>query len=158
MQSSSDHDTQPIWVSRLIGRDRPIASQPRLWPLMTFWASAAFFFAISSVLSAVRFMGILLDASESRPVLAMHHFAWLGAAVFLFFCSAMSLALALLILGRHASGLYGSLLFGLLLTLIAPLVGLLVPQPNYLGVICVGIIPAASVLYTLLNMEGFLKA
>lgn len=157
MPASSAHDTQPIRVPRLPGRDRPFTSQPQLWPLVTFWAGAAFFFGTSSVLSAVRFMGILLDASEGRPALALHHFAWLGAAVFLFFCSAMSLALALLIWGRRAGGLYGSLLFGLLLTLVAPLVGLLAPQPNYPSVICVGIIPAASVLYTLLNMEGFLN-
>jgi hypothetical protein len=125
---------------------------------VAFWAGSAFFFALSSILSAIRFIGILVGTDESGPVLATHYFAWLGAAVFLFFCSAMSLALALLMLGRRTSGLYGSLLLGLLLTLTAPLAGLLVPQPNYLGVICAGIIPAASVLYALLNLEIFSNA
>jgi len=155
MQVPSDRDTQPVRMARLPGRDRSVTSSSRLWPLVAFWAGSAFFFALVSVLSVIRFIGILVGTGESGPMLATYHFAWLGAAVFLFFCSAMSLALAVLVLGRRTSGLYGSLLLGLLLAWAAPLVGLLVPQPNYLGVICAGLIPAASVLYTLLNIESF---
>ncbi len=152
----SDHDTRLIPAPRPFVRPHSFISHPRLWPLVAFWVGTAFFFAMSSVLSAIRFMGILLGTDESWSTLATHHLAWLGAAVFLFACSVISLALALLVFGRHIGGLYGSLMFGLLLTLIIPLVGLLVPQPDYPGVICAALIPAASVLYALLNLDSFL--
>ncbi|MCS7261656.1 MAG: hypothetical protein NZ765_12920, partial [Anaerolineae bacterium] len=63
MRVPSDRgDTQPIRVARLFGLNRIVTSQPRLWPLVAFWAGATFFFAAVSVLSAVRFMGILMSA------------------------------------------------------------------------------------------------
>jgi len=157
MQAPSDHDTQPVLALRPFLRSHLATSQLRLWPLVAFWTGTALFFAISSVLSAIRFVEVLLDASVDWSTLAVHHLAWLGAAVFLFACSVISLALSLLVFGRHIGGLYGSLVFGLLLTLIAPLVGLLAPQSDYLGAICAGIIPAASVLYALLNLDSFLS-
>lgn len=157
IQTSSDHDTQPVLALRPFLHSHSVISQPRLWPLVAFWVGTALFFAISSVLSAIRFIEVLLDISANWPVPGAHHFAWLGATVFLFACSMISLALALLVFGKHISGLYGSLVFSLLLTLIIPLVGLLVPQPNYPGVVCAGLIPAASVLYTILNLDSFLS-
>ncbi|MGQ9501447.1 MAG: hypothetical protein ACUVSF_06085 [Anaerolineae bacterium] len=155
MRTPSDHDTRPIPAPRPFLRDRSFVSHPRLWPLVVFWAGTALFFAMSSMLSAIRFIGILLSADEIWPIFATHHLVWLGAALFLFVCSVISAALSLLVFGRRISGLCGSLVFGLLLTLLAPLAGLLVPQPDYLGVICAGLIPAASVLYTLLNLDSF---
>lgn|GEM_PF-2884875 len=155
MHTSTDRDTQPIPSLRPPLRHRSAVHYPHLWPMVAFWVGMALFFAISSVLSAIHFAEILVGVNLDWQMLAAHQMAWLGAAVFLFACSVISSALALLVFARHISGLYGSLLFGLLLTLIAPLIGLLVPQPNYLGAVCAGLVPAASVLYAILNMERF---
>jgi hypothetical protein len=126
-----------------------------VWPVVAFWVGAALLFAVGGGLNAVRFGDILLQARGNWQDLSAFQVAWLATALFFFACGIISISLALLLAARFAGGFYGSLLFGLLLTLLAPLVGLLTPEPDYFGALCAGLLPGAAVLFTLAGMPAF---
>jgi hypothetical protein len=59
-------------------------------------------------------------------------------------------------LARHRpGGYYGSLLLGLVLTLLGPVATLILEPPNYVATVFTGLMPAAAVLLTLLSATGF---
>ncbi len=124
------------------------------WAVVSFWAGAAMLFAVGGALHAVRFSEILMRARGEWSHLGPLQLAWLAAALFFFVCGLASVALCLLLAGKHSSGFYGSLLFGLLLTLLAPLSSLLAPQPDYFAAACAGLLPATIVLLTLAVLPG----
>lgn len=132
----------------MAGPARPVV----VWPIVAFWAGAAIQLAAGGVLNAVRFADILLRTRGGWPSLTTAQNAWFATAVLLIVCGIVSLALALLLAGRFASGFYASLLFGLLLTLLVPLTALLTPEPDYFRAVCGGLLPAALVLFTLANL------
>ena len=157
MQAPVDHDTQPsaAVLARMAPRPRPATHRVTLWPVVAFWVGAALLFAIGGGLNTVRFAEVLLRARGNWQDLSAFQLAWLATALFFFACGIISIALALLLAGRNAGGFYGSLLFGLLLTMLAPLVGLLTPEPDYFGALCAGLLPGAAVLFTLASLPGF---
>jgi hypothetical protein len=127
------------------------------WAVASFWAGAAILFAVGGALHLVRFSEMLLRARGQWSQLGLLQLAWLAAAIFLFVCGLTSVALCMLLAGSHGSGFYGSLLFGLLLTLLAPLSSLLVPQPDYFAAACAGLLPAGIVLLTLAVLPGLAR-
>jgi hypothetical protein len=56
---------------------------------------------------------------------------------------------------RQPAGYYGSLVFGLFLTLAGPSASLVLVPPNYLAAVFVGLMPAVAVLFTLASLTGF---
>ena len=159
VQARVNHDTQPSGTISAPPSPARSAATLRLtpWPVVAFWAGTAILFGAGGVLHAVRFGEIMLHARGSWQSLSTSHMAWVAAAMFFFACGAISITLCLLLAGRHASGFYGSLLFGLLLTLLAPLAALLTPQPDYFAATCSGLLPACAVLFTLAGAPGLTR-
>jgi hypothetical protein len=157
MQAPVDHDTHPsVAVSAQPAPGRhPATHRVTVWPVVAFWVGAALLFGVGGGLNAVRFGDILLHARGNWQNLSAFQVAWLATALFFFACGIISISLALLLTARSAGGFYGSLLFGLLLTLLAPLVSLLTPDPDYFGVLCAGLLPGAAVLFTLVSLPAF---
>ena len=160
VQARVNHDTQP---SGTISAPAPSPAWSAAtlhltpWPVVAFWAGTAILFGAGGVLNSVRFGEITLHARGSWQSLSTSQMAWVAAAMFFFACGAISITLCLLLAGRHVSGFYGSLLFGLLLTLLAPLAALLTPQPDYFAATCSGLLPAGTVLFTLAGAPGLTR-
>ena len=160
VQARVNHDTQP---SGTISAPAPSPARSAAtlrkppWPVVAFWAGTAILFGAGGVLHAVRFGEILLRARGGWQSLSTSQMAWVATAMFFFACGAISITLCLLLAGLHVSGFYGSLLFGLLLTLLAPLAALLTPQPDYFAATCLGLLPAGAVLFTLAGAPGLTR-
>ena len=76
-------------------------------------------------------------------------------ALFFILSGLTGLSLAWQLAHRQVEGYYGSLLFGLMLTLLGPSVGLILDPPDYLAIACTGLLPATVVLLTLTSMASF---
>ena len=126
-----------------------------LWPVVAFWTGAALLFIGGGVISLFQFVEILLQARGVIQNLSLIQIAWLPVALFFLTFGFTGLRLAWQLAHRRTGGYYGSLVFGLLLVLLAPLSGLVLEPPNYLQVIYAGLIPAAAVLFTLASMASF---
>jgi hypothetical protein len=81
--------------------------------------------------------------------------AWLPMGLFFLVFGLIGIGLAWQLAHRRSGGYYGSLVFGLVLTLLGPSVSLVLEPPNYLATVCTGLMPAAAVLFTLAGMTGF---
>ena len=76
-------------------------------------------------------------------------------ALFFILSGLTGLGLAWQLAHRRVEGCYGSLLFGLMLTLLGPSAGLILDSPDYLAIACTGLMPATAVLLTLTSMTNF---
>ena len=137
--------------------NNPVALRPpnTLWPVVAFWASTSLFFIGGGVVSLFQFVGSLLRARGIVQNLGPTQAAWLPMALFFVLSGLTGLGLTWQLVRRRPAGYYGSLLFGLVLTLFGPSAGLVREPPNYLAVACTGLMPATAVLLTLASMAGF---
>jgi ribosomal protein L40E len=137
----------------------PATSHPlptlTLWPVVAFWVGVSVFFIGGGLAALYRFTGILLYARGAVQNLKPIEIAWLPMGLFFFVFGLISIGLAWQLAHRRSGGYYGSLVFGLVLTLLGPSVSLILEPPNYLATVCTGLMPAASVLFTLASMTGF---
>jgi hypothetical protein len=126
-----------------------------LWPVAAFWTSTSIFFIAGGVASLFQFMGILLRARGLVQNLSPIQIAWLPMALFFILSGLTGLGLAWQLAHRRVEGYYGSLLFGLMLTLLGPSAGLILEPPDYLAIVCTSLMPATAVLLTLASMASF---
>ncbi len=126
-----------------------------LWPVVAFWSSTSLFFVGGGVASLFRFAEILMRARGVMQNLSLTQIAWLPMAFFFITFGFTGFRLAWQLAHHQIGGYYGSLIFGLLLTLLGPVAGLILDPPNYLGAVCTGLTPATAVLLTLASMANF---
>jgi hypothetical protein len=126
-----------------------------LWPVVAFWTSVSVLFVGGGVASLFQFASILLRARGVLPNLSFIQIAWLPMGLFFIVFGLTGISLAWQLAQRRPGGYYGSLLFGLVLTLLGPSAGSVLDPPNYFSTVCTGLMPAAAVLLTLASMTGF---
>jgi hypothetical protein len=150
-QSSQQPTTAVASVS---ATSRPLAPIT-IWPVVAFWVGASLFFTGGGLVSLYQFVGILLYARGVIQNLAPFEIAWLPMGLFFIVFGLTGLSLAWQLAQRRPGGYYGSLVFGLVLTLLGPSASLVLDPPNYLTTACTGLMPATAVLLTLASMTGF---
>ena len=150
-QSSQQPTTAAASVS---ATSRPLAPIT-IWPVVAFWVGASLFFIGGGLVSLYQFVGILLYARGVIQNLAPFEIAWLPMGLFFIVFGLTGLSLAWQLAQRRPGGYYGSLVFGLVLTLLGPSASLVLDPPNYLTTACTGLMPATAVLLTLASMTGF---
>jgi hypothetical protein len=144
----------PVATSSVVPASRP-AAPIIIWPVVAFWVGASLFFLGGGILSLYRFAEILLYARGVLQNLSPIQAAWLPMGLFFLVFGFTGLSLAWQLAGRRSGGYYGSLVFGLVLTVLGPSASLVLEPPNYLATACTGLMPAAAVLLTLASMAGF---
>jgi len=137
----------------------PQAAQPAapttLWPVVAFWIGTSAFFVVGGLVSVLQFAGMLLRARGLVQNLSPIQAAWLPMGLFFIVFGYAGLNLAWQVAHRRPVGYYGSLIFGMFLTLLGPSVSLVLEPPNYPATVCLGLMPAAAVLLTLASLSGF---
>jgi ribosomal protein L40E len=131
------------------------AAPATLWPVVAFWIGTSAFFAVGGLVSVLQFAGLLLRARGVIQNLSAIQAAWLPMGLFFVVFGYAGLNLAWQIAHRRPVGYYGSLIFGMFLTLLGPSASLVLEPPNYPATICLGLMPAAAVLLTLASLSGF---
>lgn len=126
-----------------------------LWPAVAFWMSVSIFFIGGGAASLLQFINIWLHARGVVQNLSLIQVAWLPVSLFFIVFGFTGLSLAWQLARRRPGGYYGSMIFGLVLTLLGPSAGLILDPPNYMAVACTGLTPAAAVLFTVASMAGF---
>jgi len=144
-------DSAAINPATPVRRPAPIT----LWPVVAFWVSVSIFFAGGGIVSLFEFAGILLRARGIVQNLSPIQVAWLPMGLFFVVFGLTGVGLAWQLAQRRTGGYYGSLVFGLVLTLLGPSASSVLEPPNYLSTVCTGLMPAAAVLLTLASMTGF---
>lgn len=153
------HTVQPAQQPALAAAGVP-APPPRptpatLWPVVAFWVGVSIFFFGGGIASLLQFAGIVLRARGVLQNLQPVEIAWLPMGLFFIVFGLTGMGLAWQLARRQPGGYYGSLVFGLVLSLLGPSASLVLDPPNYLATVCTGLMPAAAVLFTLASMAGF---
>ncbi len=138
-------------VRKRTRRSPPVFRATR-WSVIAFWGGASLLFTGGGLAYLFKFAGILLRARWVWQSLSVAQVGWLFGGLFFLGCGLSGIILALLLAGRRSLGYYGSLLFGLMMTVLAPGANLILPQPHYLATVCAGLLPATIVLLTLVSM------
>lgn len=146
---------QPVAATATASTAARTATPITIWPVVAFWLSVSIFFIAGGAASVYQFAGILLRARGVIQNLSPIQIAWLPMGLFFIVFGLTGLSLAWQLARRRLGGYYGSLLFGLLLTLLGPTANLVLDPPNYLSTVCTGLMPAAAVLLTVASMSGF---
>ena len=137
----------------------PATSRPlppiTLWPVVAFWVGVSVFFVAGGIAALYQFASIVLYARGVVQNLSPNEVAWLPVGLFFLVFGLVGIGLAWQLAHRRSGGYYGSLVFGLVLTVLGPGVSLVLEPPNYLTTACTGLMPAAAVLFTLAAMAGF---
>ncbi len=131
------------------------AAPATLWPVVAFWVSASLFFVGGGIASLLQFAGMLMRARGIVNNLSPLQMAWLPMALFFVLFGITGFGLAWELARRRRDGYYGSLLFGLVLVALGPGAGLVLDPPDYLAVVCTGLMPAAAIILTLASAPGF---
>jgi ribosomal protein L40E len=126
-----------------------------LWPVVAFWVGVSVFFIAGGIAALYQFSSIVLYARGVVQNLSPNEIAWLPVGLFFLVFGLVGISLAWQLAHRRSGGYYGSLVFGLVLTLLGPAVSLVLEPPNYLTTVCTGLMPAAAVMFTLAAMAGF---
>jgi hypothetical protein len=126
-----------------------------LWPVVAFWVSVSVLFIGGGVASVFEFGGILLRARGIVQNLSLIEMAWLPTGLFFVVFGFTGISLAWQLARRRPGGYYGSLIFGLVLTVLGPSTSLVLDPPNYQATLCTGLMPAAAVLLTVASLAGF---
>jgi hypothetical protein len=106
------------------------------------------------VTSLYQFAGTLLRARGVIQNLSPIQLAWLPMGLFFIVFGFTGVSLTWQLVRRRPGGYYGSLLLGLILTLLGPIATLILEPPNYVATAFTGLMPAAAVLFTLISMTG----
>jgi hypothetical protein len=137
----------------------PATSRPlipiTLWPVVAFWVGVSIFFVGGGMVSLYQFTGNVLRARGVLQNLKPIEVAWLPMGLFFILFGLTGIGLALQLAHRRPGGYYGSLIFGLVLALLGPSVGLVLEPPDYVATVCTGLMPAAVILFTLASIAGF---
>ncbi|GAB4542504.1 MAG: hypothetical protein Kow0063_34560 [Anaerolineae bacterium] len=156
---SGAHSAQPVQQPVLARTHVPATSSPptpvTLWPVVAFWGAASVFFLGGGIASLFQFAGIVLRARGVLQNLTPIEIAWLPMGLFFMLFGISGIGLAWQLAHRQQGGYWGSLVFGLVLTLLGPSASMVLDPPNYLAAICTGLMPAAAVLFTLASITSF---
>jgi ribosomal protein L40E len=148
--------SQQPTAAKASGPATPRTSPPiTLWPVVAFWVGVSVFFIGGGIAALYQFASILLYARGVVQNLSPIEIAWLPMGLFFIVFGLVGIGLAWQLAHRRSGGYYGSLVFGLVLTLLGPSVSLVLEPPNYLTTVCTGLMPAAAVLFTIAAMTGF---
>jgi hypothetical protein len=126
-----------------------------LWPVVAFWVGISVLFVAGGIAALYQFSSVVLYARGVVQNLSPNEIAWLPVGLFFLVFGFVGFGLAWQLAHRQNGGYYGSLVFGLVLTLLGPAVSLVLEPPNYLTTVCTGLMPAAAVIFTLAAMAGF---
>jgi len=148
-------ETQPTPEPAVLSDTSSPVTPFALWPVVAFWVGVSFFFLAGGLLSIYQFMGIVLRARGVLQNLTPIQAAWLPMGMFFIVFGFTGLSLAWQLGRRQPTGYYGSLVFGLFLTLVGPSVSLVLVPPDYLTTVFAGLMPAVAVLFTLASITGF---
>jgi hypothetical protein len=153
-QIAQSSQGSPVAVTNAPANVRPL-TPITLWPVVAFWVGISLLFIGGGIAASYQFTGIALRARGVVQNLDPNEIAWLPMGLFFIVFGLTGIGLAWQLAHRRPGGYYGSLVFGLVLTLLGPISTLVLEPPNYLAAVCTGLMPAAAVLFTLASMADF---
>jgi ribosomal protein L40E len=146
---------QPTLATSSVLATSPPPTPVTLWPVVAFWVGVSVLFSGGGIAALFQFAGTVLRARGVLQSLQPIEVAWLPVGLFFIVFGLTGMGLAWQLARRRPAGYYGSLVFGLVLTLLGPSASLVLEPPNYLTTACTGLMPAAAVLFTLASSTGF---